>query len=137
MRILESKKGLWEGGRSLSSLIAGIFLIVLGFIPLLHNWGALPFGLPNFLSSFIGIIATYLIAAGGFYLLIDGFLQWGNPFAWVTFAVALVVLAIGLIPILHAFGTLSFTIPFFTPTFYSIVFTVEGLFLFIGAFIME
>ncbi|HLC66122.1 MAG TPA: hypothetical protein VJK52_00600 [Candidatus Nanoarchaeia archaeon] len=137
MHLLQSKKALWEGGRSLSSLLAGIALLVLGFIPLLHNWGAIPFGLPDFLMSFLGIIATYLIAAGGFYLLVDGFLQWGNPFAWVTLAVALCVLAIGIIPILHTFGAISFTIPFFTATFYSIIFTVEGIFLFIGAFIME
>ena len=137
MRILQSKKGLWEGGRSIASLIAGIFLIVLGFIPLLQSWGAISFGLPEFLTSFIALIATYLIAAGGFYLLVDGFLQWGNPFAWVTFLVAIAVLCIGLIPIFNTFGLISFTLPFLNQTFYSIIFTVEGVFLFIGAFIME
>lgn len=137
MNILQSRKGLWEGGRSIASLLVGILLIVLGAIPLLHSWGALPFGLPGFLGSFIATIATYLIAAGGFYLLIDGFLQWGNPFAWVTFSVALIVIALGLIPILYSFGALPFTLPFLSETFYSIIFTVEGIFLFIGAFIME
>ena len=111
--------------------------MVLGIIPLLNGWGAVSFALPGFLNSFLALAALYIIAAGGFYLLIDGFLEWGNPMAWLTFVVALIVLAVGTIPLLNQFGVIGFTIPYLNMTVYHIIFTIEGFFLFIGAFLME
>jgi len=136
-QLLQSKKGLWEGGRSWSSLIVGFVLMVLGIIPLLNSWGVIQFSLPGFLNSLLAVAALYIISAGGFYLLIDGFLEWGNPMAWLTFVVALVVLVLGTIPLLNQFGVVSFTIPYLNMTIYQIIFTIEGFFLFIGAFLME
>lgn len=137
VRLFQSKKGLWEGGRSWVSLLVGFVLLVLGIIPLLNGWGVISFALPSFLTSLIAIAALYIISAGGFYLLIDGFLEWGNPMAWLTFVVALIVLAIGTIPLLNQYGAVTFTVPFLNLTVYYIIFTVEGFFLFIGAFLME
>lgn len=136
-RLLQSKKGLWEGGRSWSSLLIGFVLMVLGIIPLLNSWGVISFALPGFLTSFIAVAALYIISAGGFYLLIDGFLEWGNPMAWLTFVVALIVLVLGIIPLLNQFSLVTFTIPYLNLTLYYIIFTIEGFFLFIGAFLME
>jgi len=65
-KIWFQKRGIWEGGRSWTSLLIGLILFILGAIPLLSGWGALPFGLPTFLQTLIATIALYIIAAGGF-----------------------------------------------------------------------
>jgi hypothetical protein len=128
---------MWEHGRSFPSLITGSLLFLLGLIPLLSQIGLIGFKMPESIGVLVGNIDLYLIAAGGCYLLIDGFLQWGNPMAWVTFILAVAVLIIGIIPLLNQFGVIGFTIPFLSLTVYYILFVIEGIFLAIGAFLME
>ncbi|MBW2999135.1 hypothetical protein KY339_00555 [Candidatus Woesearchaeota archaeon] len=127
----------WETARSLPSLIIGLILLALGLIPLLNNWGVIAFVLPAFLSNVIAAIALWIIAGGGLYLVIDTFLEWGNPMAWLSFIVGIVVLAVGLIPLLNSFGVIGFNIPFLSVTVYNIIFVIEGFALFLASFFME
>jgi len=127
----------FEPERSFPSLIVGVLLLALGLIPLLNGAGLLGFGLPGFLSGIIGTIAIYIVAGGGLYMIIDGFLEGvDEPNGMFTLVVGIIILACGIINILNGFGIIGFAIPFMSATVYNIIFIVEGLFLAIGAFFM-
>lgn len=117
------------------SLILGVILIALGLIPLLNTWGIIGFALPGGILGLILGIAPWIIAIVGVFLLVEGFLE-DDAMRMITIIVALTIIGAGLIPILHSFGILGFTIPFLTPMILKIIFVVEGLFLAIAAFAM-
>jgi hypothetical protein len=117
------------------ALFIGIILIALGGIPLLSKWGLVDFNLPLSMLGVIEGIALWIISAAGFYLLIDSFFE--EPgIRILSILVSLAVLAVGIIPLLHSFGTIAFSIPFLSTTIYYIVFVVEGIFLVIASFTM-
>ncbi len=127
----------FEAEKSIPSLIVGLLLLALGGIPLLGQLGLVGLALPGFLTGVIGSIAIYIVAAGGLYMIIDGFLEGiDEPNGIFTFVIGLIILVIGIINILSGVGILGFTIPFMTTMVFNILFVVEGLFLAIGAFFM-
>jgi len=128
---------MWEHGRSFPSLIAGLILCTLGSIPLLSQYGVINSPLPESLTGLLTNIALYIISAGGVYLLIDAFLEWGEKIAWVTLVLSFVVLAIGIVPLLNQFKIISFNLGPLSMTAYYIVFVLEGIFLVIAAFAMQ
>lgn len=117
------------------ALLVGLLLIAVGGIPLLNSWGLIDFNIPESLLGIIGSIALWVISAAGFYLLIDAFFE-DEGIQKMTFLIAFVVLAIGIIPLLYQFGIIAFTIPFLSPVLYYAVFVVEGIFLVIASFTM-
>ncbi len=130
-----NKKADLSDPRGWISLIIGILVLVLGALPILNQFKILPFGLPGFLVSAIGMISIYLLAAIGIYLLIVGFME-DDTIRVITILIAFIVIAIGIIQILAMFKIIGFSIPFLTPLMYNILFVIEGIFLIIAAFAM-
>lgn len=123
----------FDDPKNWSALIVGSLLMALGLIPLLNTFKVISFG--GFLNSIFPTIATYILAAGGIYLLIDSFME-DDHMRMMSMIIALIIIAIGVIQILHGFNIIGFGIPFITDTVYYILFVIEGLFLFLAAFFM-
>lgn len=125
---------MWESPVSPMSLTAGAVLTALGLIPLLNQLNLIGFGLPGFLTGLVGMIAVYLLAAGGLFLLIDAWGEWGEHIGTVSLIVGLVVLALGIAQILAMFKfiPLAFEIPLIV---YNILFVVEGILLILGSWL--
>ncbi len=120
-----------------AALITGSLLMVLGVIPLLAKWGVLSLKIPTFLSSNIFMsIGTYIIAIAGIYILINSFME-DDTMRMISIGVAILVILIGIIPILTQFGVIKYEIPFLSPLFFYIMFTIEGFFLFLAAFMIQ
>lgn len=123
---------MWESPVSPWSLTIGVILFLIGGLPLLNQWGLLPFGIPSFLSGLITTIAVYLIAAGGLFLLVDAWGEWGEHIGQVSLIVGLIVIAVGIIQILGNFNVIPLlvTVPMIA---YNIIFVVEGILLIVGS----
>ncbi len=128
---------MWEGGRSTVSFVLGLILIAVGLIPILNQFGVIPFGLPAFLSGLVSSIIIWLIAGSGLYLIIESFMEGlDEPSAKWLLIVGLVVLALGLIPLLNSLGVIQFTVPLLSMMLFRIIFVIEGILMIIGAFNM-
>ncbi|MEK6874179.1 MAG: hypothetical protein AABX52_00325 [Nanoarchaeota archaeon] len=126
---------MWEGAQSWVSLCLGILLFILGGVPLLVSLNLIGFNLPDILLSMTPQILLYIAAAGGVYLIVDVFGEWGEWYGYASLALGMVVILAGLIPLLHYFNIIAFTIPGLSPVVYNIVFIIEAFFLIIGAFL--
>ncbi|SRR3989344_2429894 len=107
------KKGMiFTSPRDTLSFIIGLILLAFGIIPLLNSLGVIAWNLPGFLVNLpIGVL-VWIVAITGFYILIDGFIEPPmHIFHWLLIFVGLILMVVGLIPILHGFGTIGFTIP--------------------------
>ena len=121
------------------SFLVGAVIGAFGLLPILNrvnigpSWFALEF-LPIALFS-------YIVAGAGFYLMIESIIEITNSNAvgWISFLVAVVVLAIGILPTLSKFGVGPswFAFAWLSPFIYHIIFVIEGLFLMIAMFAME
>lgn len=125
------------------SFLIGIIVGGMGALPLLKT----KFGIgPEFFKlEFLPInIFAYLIAAIGFYLIINSFIEItnSNPIGWLSFLLAGLIVVTGVLKVLGQRGIVSgfLALPFLegiSPLFYYMVFVIEGLFLMIAAFAME
>jgi len=135
-----NKKGFMEAKDWLSGFV-GLIIFSLGLIPILETFNILQLGLSKFLSSgpFLAA-APYVLAVLGFYLAIESIIELtnANHIGWLSFMIGAVVMAIGLLQVLKAFGIgpglFGLELP---PLVYYIIFLVEGLFLLIAMFAME
>ena len=109
--------------------IVGFLVLCIGLLPLLNKMGIGP-GWFNF--SLPIILLSWIVAAAGFYLIINSFIEITNSniVGWVSFAIAAIITAIGL---LQALGKISWI----SETIFSVLFIVVGLFLMIATFAME
>ena len=125
----------FDDPKTIANLFVGILMITLGAIPLLNAFGVIAFALPGFISNVVGMLALYLIAGFGFWLLIDGFME-DSHIRTITIVVALIVIALGIIPLLGSFGIiqevafLSFVL---NPMVFNVIFVIEGILLLIAA----
>ena len=130
MRIFENKKGF---GRKPLSLILGLVFVIIGLIPLLNGFGVIPFGLP---IDVRGVILWVLAIVASVILLLDSLKMEGfgigSQLRIVSIVGGLLLLAVGLIPILHSFGVLGFTIPEVADTIKNVLFMVFGALLLYG-----
>jgi hypothetical protein len=136
-KMIFSKKGIvdFQDPKKLMSLIIGFILFALGLIPLLNVWNIISWNIPAFLLGFIFSIVNYLIAAIGFWLLIDGFLE-DHSLRTLTLIAGILFIAFGLINVLSAFGIISFAIPFLDSYglyIYKVIFLIEGILLMIAS----
>lgn len=118
------------------ALVIGLLVTALGLIPLLATWNVIGFNLPEFMLNIIPSIAVWLIAGLAIYLFIDAIME-DATMKVISIIAALIFLAIGVIQILFQFGVIGFSIPFLGPLAYYIIFTLEGIFIFIAAFAMD
>ena len=124
----------WDSTKSPLSLLLGVVLTILGGLPLLNQLKVTTITLPAWVMGVLPQIVSYVLAVGGFYLLIDSWDEWGEWYFWVTVIVGLAALTAGVIMVLHSLGVIGLTIPFMTPVVYSSLFVVEGLLLIWGSF---
>jgi hypothetical protein len=131
-----NKKGLvFTRPRDTVSFFVGLALLALGLIPLLNHFNAISFGLPEFLNGLIASIFIWVIAVAGLYVVIDGFIEPPmHALHWALILFGFIFLIIGLIPILHNFNVIGFTIISFLDNMvvYNIAICIEGLLLLIG-----
>jgi hypothetical protein len=114
------------------SAVLGLIFLALGGIPLLHQFGFIPFTIP----AWAGIPMWILAVVGGVFLLIDALKEQQearHSLSVPSGVIGLVVLAFGLIPLLNQFGVIAFGLPLFLSAFADFLFVAAGVFLLIGA----
>jgi hypothetical protein len=125
------------------SFIVGLLLFVLGLLPLLNSFGIGPawFNLFTFLPV---AVFSWIVAVGALYLVIDSVIEITNSasIGYLSIIIAFVCLAIGVLPILAAFGIgpAFFSLSFmgaFSKYLYNIIFIAEGIFLMLAMIFME
>lgn len=130
-----NRKGIvFTRPRDTISFFVGLILLATGLIPLLNYWNVIGFSLPGFISNLIASIVIWIIAVAGLYIIIDGFIEPPqHSLHWLLIIVGFVMLLIGLIPILHKFEVIGFSIPFLNNlVVYNIMISLEGFALMIG-----
>ncbi len=121
--------------RSWIPLIAGLIMLAVGGIPLLAELGIITWSIA-FLATTIGKIGSYLLAGGALFLIIDSFIEdITEPKGVITMIVGLLLLTIGILSII-GIATPIFS-KILVPMVYYILFTIEGIMLFIGAFLSD
>lgn len=123
---------VFEGGKSISSIIAGLIVFVLGSVPLMGMMGIISFQIPEIPK----IILQIILAASGFYLMIDGFFEFGmHPgFAWVSIIIGFSVTLAGILTTLSDLGSFAVTLGFLTSTVIYVLYVIVGILLILGAF---
>jgi len=121
------------------SCLVGLILGMLGFLPFLHSIGKGP---EWFALSWLPLeILSYLIAAGGFYLITNSIIEItnSNVLGWVSFFAAAAITLTGVLKVLGQRGVISgfFAIGWLSPMVYYFIFMTLGLFLIIATFAME
>jgi hypothetical protein len=139
MGMFSTKKGFYMSARDWISFFVGLILFAVGLVPLLKTFGVTKFGLPAFMTGLIGSIFFWIIAVAAVYIIIDGFIEPAGHMLHIALMVAgLIFLIVGLIPILHQFGVIKFTIKFLENlVVYNIIITVEGLMLMTAGYTMR
>ncbi len=125
---------MFDGWKSIWSLVIGTVLGILGLIPLLQQLGISSLALPQAIAAFLPQAVAYLIALGGVYLLIDAWDEWGEWYFWLTAIVGVLALGLGAVLVLQSFGILGFSLPMLSLTVYHVIFVLESLLLIWGAF---
>jgi hypothetical protein len=123
---------MFEGGKSISSIIAGVAVLILGGIPLGNSIGIFSFTLPEIPK----IVLQITLAAAGFYLIIDGFFELGmHPgMAWVSIFFGAGCALAGILATLADLSTGGMALAFMTSMVINILFVIVGILLIIGAF---
>jgi hypothetical protein len=122
------------GGRKIASFGLGFVMLVLGLIPLLHNFGIIGFSMPWIPEMVLWILA--LIA--GVLLFWDGISESMGSFGamqmvmFASYALAIASLAVGIVPILYGMGIIGFSFGFIGTTIVYILFVIDALLLIIG-----
>lgn len=122
----------------LSGLV-GLIIGAFGLLPFLNSIGKGP---EWFALSWLPVeIFAYIVAAGGFYLLINSFIEitMSNIIGWISFLVAGLITLTGVLKVLGQREVITgfFAIGWMSPLFYYFIFMILGLFLIIATFAME
>ena len=111
----------------------GAVIFLLGLFPLI--------GKLSFLNNLPLIVITWIIAIGALYLCYAAIVEITNSniLGWWSFAIGIIVLVIGFLPILHSFGIgpSFFAFAWIGKTVYNVLFVLEGAFLMLATFAME
>lgn len=128
--MLNKKAMIFTSPRDTVSCIIGLILLAFGVIPLLNTLKMISWNLPGFLiNNMPTSVLVWVVAIAGLYILIDGFIEPPmHIFHWLLILSGLILMVIGLIPILHSFGTIGFTIPGMDNLLiYQVLISIEGL----------
>jgi len=125
----------FDADKSWLSLLFAVIMLVLGGIPLLVHFGILAWNI-SFLTGTIVKFASFVIAGGALFLIIDSFMEGlDEPNGVFTIIIGIILLVLGILPVI------GITIPFIgsilTPIVYYFIFAIEGVLLFIGTFFMD
>ncbi|MBI2176464.1 hypothetical protein HYU40_03930 [Candidatus Woesearchaeota archaeon] len=137
MLLLLGKKGqgmMMGGPRKPISLVTGLVFLAFGGIPLLNSMKVIGFTIPVLPQTILYALSVF----GAVFLLWNaisenmammGFAQMARM---ATFVMALVLLAVGLIPLLHSFGVIGFTLPELAAVVINTLYIVTGFLLIYG-----
>ena len=135
MRFLNKKgQGMMMGPRKPISLVMGLVFLAFGGIPLLNSMKVVGFTIPVLPQTILYVISVI----GAVFLLWDaiseGMAMMGFPqmLRMATFIMALVLLAVGLVPLLHSLGTIGFTLPELAAIVVNTLYVVTGFLLLYG-----
>ncbi len=134
------KRGMiFTSPRDTISFVVGLILLAFGIIPLLNKFGVIGWNLPGFLVNLGTGVLVWIVAIAGLYILIDGFIEPPmHIFHWLLIIAGLIMMVLGLIPILHTFGVIGFSMPGMdSMILYWIVISLEGLGLAIAGLTMH
>ena len=138
--ILSGKKGFiggmgMGGPRKPISLVMGLVFLAFGLLPILHSLGKIGFTI----SGIPQIVLHILSIAGAVFLLWDAISEgmtamMGFPqmVRMATFGMAIVLLAVGLIPLLNGMGIIEFALPSLATIVINSLYAVTGLLLLYG-----
>lgn len=129
LKRISKKAMIFTSPRDTISFVLGLILLAFGLIPLLNKMAMIKWNLPGFLINMPTGVLVWVVALAGFYILIDGFIEPPmHIFHWLLIIAGLIMMVIGLIPILHSFGTIGFTIPGMDSLIiYWVIIGLEGL----------
>ncbi|NQV08981.1 hypothetical protein HQ529_03970, partial [Candidatus Woesearchaeota archaeon] len=108
------------------SFFVGLALAAAGALPLLNKMGvgASWFELPWMPVS----IFAYIVAIAGFYLMVNSVIEItnSNSIGWLSFLIAVVVMAVGALQVLSMFGIRAewFSLSFISHTIYYVIFLI-------------
>ncbi len=128
-------------GRDYISGLIGVVLFIFGLIPILESFKVLNFGITKILeATWFSASIPFVLAILGLYLAIESVEELfnSNSIGWISFIIGGIILILGLLLSLKAFGIGPglFGIVI-SPIVYSILFLIEGVFLMIAMFMME
>lgn len=113
----------------------GVIIFLLGLFPLIGKESWIPFS-----ETIFGVVAAYLVAFGGLYIIVDSFFEFTfhSGVGITTLIVGLLVCALGVLTVLDSMGMVAIGLStWLKPLIYQVLFILEGLFLMIAAFIMD
>jgi len=112
----------------ISGLVGGV-IFCLGLFPLLNARGMGP---AWFAFSFPVKLLSYVVVIGGFYLIINSFIEItnSNVVGWLSFLVSAIVTVLGVLQVLGKIAWINGMV-------FNIIFMVLGFFLVIATFAME
>ena len=118
--------------------LVGLILFLLGLFPLLSSFGKGPFwGGFSLPLSLMG----WVIAVGGFYLIINSFVEItnSNVIGWVSLCIALGITVLGVLHVLGSAGVLGefLGVQWIPSLMFNVIFMVLGLFLMVATVAME
>jgi|SRR3989338_3595772 len=143
MKLLIGKKALFGPGGGMGgprqpiSLLLGLIFLAFGVIPMLNSFGVIGFTIPIVPT---GILLWAIALVGGVVLLWDALSEKmavagigiESQMRMANIIVALVLLAIGIIPILNNFGVIGFNLPEFADIIRHSLFIIVGVLLLYG-----
>ena len=116
----------------------GSLILLLGLLPLLSSFGIGP---AWFDFTFPVQLLAWVVAAGGFYLVVNSVIEItnSNSIGWISFGTAGLITVVGVLHVLGQFGFVSgfFAMEFISNMILNIIFIILGVFLMIATFAME
>ena len=120
------------------SIFFGLFLLVVGTLPILSMLNVIPFPVDSWLAN-VTFLFGFIVAFAGLYLIIDSFheIAFMPAIGWTTLIVGFGVLTFGVLQLLvSVFSVLNWTWwPSIPDVFYYALFILEGILLFIAGFL--
>ena len=110
----------------------GLILIAIGVLTILFELGITSLDANEF--PIVRFAIYLLIAFAAKDLLVEGFKEKESSLKYPSIILAIILIIITTIPILNEYDFTSFVIPEYSPIIDGVLYTISGLFLFIGTF---
>jgi len=120
--------------RKIVSWIVGIIILVLGLIYILNKFNVISFSIPTFPQMVLWVLTII----GGIFLIFDAITEGSNfssiskMLMIISFVIAILIIALSLIPLLNNLTIISFQLPEIAQLIKSIIYVLAGFFLIIG-----
>ncbi|MBI2549877.1 hypothetical protein HYV83_01710 [Candidatus Woesearchaeota archaeon] len=138
MKALFGKKGQMMGmmgPRKPISLVLGLVFLAFGLIPLLNSMKVIGFSiptLPNIVLQVLGIIGAVILLWDAISEGMTAMMGFPQMIRMATFVMALLLLAIGLIPLLNSMNVIGFGLPALAAVIVDVLYVVTGALLLYG-----